>query len=63
MSRDVMILDGVVVFIERGPADVTFMPASDSPDASFISEADWKALIGNQSEATYIASMGWVAGG
>ena len=63
MSRDVLILNGAVSFIERGPTDQTFMPASDPPDASFISEADWKALIGKQDETAYIASMGWFVGG
>ena len=63
MSRDVLIRGGVVSFIERGLKDVTYLPLSDPPDVSFISEADWKALIGNQSEAAYIASMGWTVDG
>ena len=58
MSRDVLILGGVVSFIERGPKDVTYLPLSDPPDVSFISEADWALLVGSD-EAAYIAAMGW----
>lgn len=58
MTRDVLILNGIVSFIERGATDVTLLPMGDPPDASFISEADWLSLTkGN--EAAYITSMGW----
>lgn len=73
MSRDVLILGGVVSFIERGPNDVTYLPMIDPPDTNLICEADWVALIGEptvdeegnsletfeQREAAYIKSMGW----
>lgn len=73
MSRDVLILGGVVSFIERGPNDVTYLPMIDPPDTNLICEADWLALIGEadtdeegnplgtfaEREAAYIAEMGW----
>lgn len=54
MSRDLLIINGVVSFIERGGNDLTIIP----PDASFIAEADWKNLLGDQSEADYITALG-----
>lgn len=73
MTRDVLILGGVVSFIERGPNDVTYLPMIDPPDTNLICEEDWLALIGepnvdeegnptetfSQREAAYIAEMGW----
>lgn len=73
MSRDVLILGGVVSFIERGPNDVTYLPMIGPPDTNLICEADWLALVGEpavdeegnpvetfaQREAAYIESMGW----
>lgn len=56
MSRDVLILGDSIQFIERGETDVTIIP----PDASFIAEADWKNLLGSQSEADYIKALGLV---
>ena len=56
MSRDVLILGNVVSFLERGEKDVTVIP----PDASFIAEADWKNLLGEQSEADYIKALGLI---
>ena len=54
MSRDVLILGNAVSFLERGEKDVTVIP----PDASFIAEADWKNLLGDQKEADYIVALG-----
>lgn len=59
MSRDVLILGDSIQFIERGEKDVTIIP----PDASFITEADWKNLLGGQSEAEYVKALGLVTGG
>lgn len=59
MSRDVLILGDVVSFLERGEKDVTVIP----PDASFIAEADWKNLLGDQKEADYIKALGLVVSG
>ena len=59
MSRDVLILGNVVTFLERGEKDVTVIP----PDASFIAEADWKNLLGDQKEADYIKALGLVVSG
>ena len=59
MSRDVLILGDSIQFIERGEKDVTVIP----PDASFIAEADWKNLLGDQKEADYIAALGLVVSG
>lgn len=73
MSRDVLVLAGVVNFIERGPNDVTYLPMVDPLDTNLICEEDWLALIGEpnvdedgnpletfeQLEAAYIAEMGW----
>jgi len=73
MTRDVLILGGVVSFIERCPNDVTYLPKIDPPDTNLICEADWLALIGEpnvdedgnpletfaEREAAYIAEMGW----
>ena len=59
MSRDVLILGNAVSFLERGGKDVTVIP----PDASFICEADWKNLLGEQKEADYIKALGRVVSG
>jgi len=73
MSRDVLVLGGIVNFIERGPNDVTHLPMCDPPDTNLICEEDWRALVGEpavdedgnpletfaEREAAYIAEMGW----
>lgn len=59
MSRDVLILGNVVTFLDRGEKDVTIIP----PDASFITEADWKNLLADQKEADYIKALGLVVSG
>lgn len=59
MSRDVLILGNVVTFLDRGEKDVTIIP----PDASFITEADWKNLLADQKEADYIKALGLAVSG
>ena len=59
MSRDVMIRNGTVTFLDRSATDETIIP----PDASLICEADWKNLLGDQKEADYIKALGLVVSG
>ncbi len=64
MSRDILIRGNVVTVIYRSPTDFTAVPDS----VSIISEADWRALVGEPEEGetfasrelSYIASRGWV---
>ena len=63
MSRNALILNGIISFVELADTDLVYAPAGEPPEFDFICEADWLSLVAGQSEAAYIASMGWVAGG
>ena len=52
---DVLIRDNILTKIDRAETDVTAL----SEGASLICESDWIALVGDQDEAEYIASMGY----
>ena len=60
MSRNALILDNVISFVELADTDLVYGPASEPPEFDFICEADWLSLVAGQGEAAHIASMGWV---
>lgn len=63
MSRDILIRGNNLLFWDTHKGDCTVLPK----DASLISEADWRLLVGEpaegetfeEREAAYIKSMGW----
>lgn len=63
MSRNALILNNVISFVELADTDLVYGPASEPPEFDFICEADWKNLLGEQSEADYIKALGLVVGG
>ena len=63
MSRNALILNNVISFVELADTDLVYEPAGEPPEFDFICEADWKNLLGDQPEADYIKALGLVVGG
>ena len=63
MTRNALILNNVISFVELADTDLVYGPASEPPEFDFICEADWKNLLGDQKEADYIKGLGLVVGG
>ncbi len=63
MSRDVLIQNNEVTFIERSPTDVTVVPEG----VSLFCEEDWRAMVGEpkegetfeQREKEFITKQNW----
>ena len=63
MTRNALILNGVISIVELADTDLVYEPAGEPPEFDFIAEADWKNLLGDQKEADYIKALGLVVGG
>ena len=63
MTRNALILNGIISFVELADTDLVYEPAGEPPEFDLISEADWKNLLGDQKEADYIAALGLVVSG
>ena len=63
MSRNALILNGIISFVELADTDLVYEPAGEPPQIDFICEAAWKNLCGDQKEPDNIAALGLVVGG
>ena len=45
MTRNALILNNVISFVELADTDLVYGPASEPPEFDFICEADWKNLL------------------
>lgn len=63
MSRNALILNGIISFVELADTDLVYAPAGEPPEFDFICEADWKNLLGEQPEVDYIKALGLVVSG